>query len=230
MEYGKTVSLPEDVSVDDFAKELSGDIIDKYEKTLLSNMIDSELSFAPREHRMEILEKALREAKPNGDEVLSLIHYNRRKAIIEEDIKEYFKYNNTMNTEGFVRFRLFDYKNELRGIYLAAAEEFASEKEYEEFIEMLRFFVSVQSPKEDTVHLTKKDGELCVQNRHRRDITYKYAEEFTQTDENLTGDDIALSALIAIAPQKITIHDKREADPLYDTIYSIFDDVVFTVK
>lgn len=226
MEFNSAVYVPSDTNVDDFARTLSDEIIDKYEKALLEKMVDSEFSYLSGEDRNKIIDIAMRIACPDSEDILSAVHYNRRRALIEEAVKKYLSENDSIIVDGFIKFRLGDYKDELRRIYHAAVDEFAAEREYEEFLEMLRFFVSVQSPREDIVHIVKKDGELRILNKRKKDITDIYASEFAP-EEDLTSEDIALSALIAIAPQMIVIHDDSSADALYKTIEAIFSDVVY---
>ena len=153
--------------------------------------------------------------------------YNRRKALIEESALNYLKENSYIILSGFINFRLEEYKNELKKLCHNAAEEFSAIREYDEFLNMLRFFVSVQSPKEKTVHIIKKGDSLRIFNKWHKDITDFYAEEFAFSTEEFTDEDIMLSALITIAPRKIVVHDKRENDKIYDTLSSVFSEVEF---
>ena len=109
-----------------------------------------------------------------------------------------------------------------------AADELYAMREYDEFLNMLRFFISVQSPKEMIVHIVKKDGILRILNKRHKDITDLYCEEALFSGEDFGAEDIVLSALITIAPRKIVIHGKRANERIYDTISSVFPDVEFT--
>ena len=100
-------------------------------------------------------------------------------------------------------------------------------REYDEFLNMLQFFVSVQMPKESLVHVVKRNETIRILNRYKKDITDIYSNEFAFSPEDFTHEDIALSALISIAPKSIIIHDKKENDKIYETISLVFPDVEF---
>ena len=227
MDFNTAVSLPTDCDIKEFALQITGEIMNKCEKGLLYKITEDEFPYAPQSDKVEIYNLALKHANPNEDDVMDIIHYNRRKALIEESTLDYLKENSFIILNGFINFRLGEYKNELRTLCHDAAQELYALREYDEFLDMLRFFVSVQAPKESLVHIVKKDGVLRIQNKHRRDITKAYSEIFSFSDEELTPEDIALSALISIAPRKIIIHDTKDSDKIYETIESVFFDVEF---
>lgn len=227
MDFKTAVILTPDMQTDELAKEISAEIMEKYEPQLLKAIIQREYSFAPQTDRVRIYDIALENSQPGGERIMNAIHYNRRKAIIEECAESYLKENDVFILDGFINFRLEEYKKELRDIVYSAGEEYVAIREYEEFLDMLRFFVSVQSPREDTVHIIKNGGRLCVLNKRKKDITAVYANEFSETEEELTNEDIVLSALISIAPLHIVVHDDSENDKIYETIREIFSDVSF---
>lgn len=227
MDFKTAVILTPDMQTDELAREISAEIMEKYEPQLLKAITQREYSFAPQTDRVRIYDIALENSQPGGERIMNAIHYNRRKAIIEECAENYLKENDVFILDGFINFRLEEYKKELRDIVYSAGEEYVAIREYEEFLDMLRFFVSVQSPREDTVHIIKNGGRLCVLNKRKKDITTVYANEFSETEEELTNEDIVLSALISIAPLHIVIHDDSANDKIYETIKEIFSDVSF---
>lgn len=221
------VTLPPDTKIEEFADLITGEILNKYEKQLIYKITENEFPYVPESDKQQIYTIALKNASPESDNILNTMHYNRRKALIEESTVEYLKDNSFIIISGFVNFRLEEYKNELRKLCQNAAEEFSALKEYDEFLNMLRFFVSVQMPKEPLVHVVKRNGVLRILNKHKKDITNRYSNEFAFSPDDFTHEDIALSALITISPKSIIIHDKKENDKLYETIASVFTNVEF---
>lgn len=227
MDLNTAQNLPKDTDIYQFATQITGEIMANYEKPLLKKIAELEFPhFSPGE-RMEIVRIALRHADENSNDVMDAVHYERRKALIEEKTIDYLKEHGSIIINGFVNFRLEEYKDELRNLCHDAAEEMCAQKEYDEFMNMLRFFVSVQSPKEAIVHIIKKDGVLRIYNKRHRDITDYYCEESIFSDEGFTREDIILSSLITISPRKIKIHDKSTNEHIYDTIANVFPDVEF---
>ena len=229
MDYNTALTLPKDCDIREFAGQITSEILDKCERNLLYRITKNEFPYTPEGDRNEIFNIALKHASGQSDDVMDTIHYNRRKALIEERAIDYLRENNCIILNGFINFRLEEYKNELRGLCHDAADEMYALREYDEFINMLRFFVSVQSPKENTVHVLKKNGVLRIENKWHRDITKFYAEEFAFSGEDFTPEDIALSALISISPRKIVVHDNKENDKIYETLLSVFPNVEFTI-
>ena len=227
MDFNTAVTPPSNIPLEEFAGEITGEILDKCEKRLIYKITESEFPYAPQSEKQSIYNIALKNANPTDEDLLGKMHYQRRKALIKECAVNYLKENNFIILSGFVNFRLEEYKNELRKLCHDAADEFSAKREYDDFLNMLKFFVSVQMPKESLVHIVKRNGELRILNKFKKDITDIYANEFAFSEENFTHEDIALSALISISPKSVVIHDKRENDKIYDTIVSVFPNVEF---
>ncbi len=227
MDLNTALNLPENADIYQFATQITGEIMANYEKPLLKKIAEREFPHSSPGERMEIVRIALRHADGNSNDVMDAVHYERRKALIEEKTLDYLKENGSIIINGFVNFRLEEYKDELRNLCHDAAEELYAMKEYDEFMNMLRFFVSVQAPKENLVHIIKKDGTMRIYNKRHRDITDFYCEESIFSDEGFTREDIILSSLITISPRKIIIHDKSENEQIYETIANVFHNVEF---
>ena len=227
MDLNTAVTLPPNADLEEFAGRITGEIMDKYEKRLLYKITEDEFPYAPSSDKKAIYNIAVKNAFPSDDDIIKIMHYNRRKALIRESTEKYLQENSYIIINGFVNFRLEEYKNELRKLCHNAAEEFSALREYDEFLNMLRFFVSVQMPKEQLVHVVRKDDKLRILNKHKKDITDFYSNEFAFSPEDFTHEDIALSALITISPKIIIIHDKKENDNIYETISSVFPKVEF---
>ena len=230
MELNTAVNLPKGSDIYEFAAQITGEIMERFEKPLLKKITESEFFYSPPSERAEILGIALKHASGESTDAMDTIHYERRKALIREQAEEYLRENNYIIINGFVNFRLEDYKNELKNLCHDAAEELYAMREYDEFLNMLSFFISVQSPKETVVHIVKRGGVLRILNKRHKDITDQYCEEAIFGGEDFSVEDIVLSALITIAPRKIVIHDKKEYERIYDTITSVFPDVEFTAE
>ncbi len=227
LDLNSVVTLPPHTPIEDFAKEITGEILDKCEKRLIYKITENEFPYAPVSDKHQIYQIAVKNSVPKDNDILGTMHYQRRRALIKESTEAYLKENKHIIINGFVNFRLDEYKNELRKLCHSAAEELQTMREYDEFLSMLRFFVSVQMPKETIVHVVKRNDKLRILNKFKKDITDIYANEFAFADEKFTDEDIALSALITISPKTIIIHDEKENDKIYETISSVFNNVTF---
>ncbi len=155
---------------------------------------------------------------------------NEKKSIYME-IKDYLKNNSIVLVDGLIRFRLkkLDYLIDLaieRGI-----DEFTAEKEYKEFIKVLQYFVESQEPKYELIHLVfeEMNYKLLDDNGNIIDKDF-FSEIITEIDDtNISKDDILISTLIVIAPEKMVLHldDKFKDKDVVKVIISVFQDRVY---
>jgi len=155
----------------------------------------------------------------------------RRRNIIVRKLSEYFEYSNNLILDGFVNFRLKEYIKDLEDIVDRAVDDFLMEREYKEFIRLLRYFVEIQSPKYDTIHIIiEYDGKYTVLDEMKNEITNECIDEFINEipEEEINYDDLLVSSLITFAPKKIVIHSKGQLKnkELLETIKNVFSDKV----
>lgn len=153
----------------------------------------------------------------------------KRKTFILHKILEYLESNNIMIIDGFISFRLKDYLSQLEEVVDKAVDEFLIDKEYQEFIKLLKFFVDLQEPKRDIVNLIIKDDKIFLYDDEMNIIENdKNIDLFAQDNPDVSLDDIIVSTLINIAPKRIIIHcftgnEKRE---VVNTLFNIFESKV----
>lgn len=155
-----------------------------------------------------------------------------RKSKIVQLVMDYFMGNNAIHMEGFVRFRLSNYIEELENNIDKAVEDFLMEKEYNEFIRLLRYFVDIQEAKIDVVHVLMLDnGHYHLYDSKNRMINNEYLEDLAleMADKDISCDDLLISSLITLVPKKVVMHfsgnaSKRE---IVDTIQNVFSNRVY---
>lgn len=102
-------------------------------------------------------------------------------------------------------------------------EENEIEKEYQEFIQLLQYYVDIQEPKYNiiNVYLNSDSYHLC-KDENGKDITTEFLNEF-KVDENASNDDILVSSLVRIAPRKIFINNSNNINPqVLKTLSDVF--------
>jgi putative sporulation protein YtxC len=174
------------------------------------------------EDKKNIINNALKflSETQNGKKVI------QKKKIVEE-ILSYLNNHEQLNVEGFVRFRLRDFMSHLNLAIEQAADEFIIEKEYNEFIDLLRYFVELQEVKIPLVNVVQNDdGSYTILDSDDNILKSNFVEGYVEEllDEDITYEDILISALINISPGKIIIHFN---DPeIRETLKNIFPDLV----
>ncbi len=116
--------------------------------------------------------------------------------------------------EGLITFYLPEYLNEVRFAVEMAYEEMRNEKEYNEFVRLLRYFVDTQPPRTYEVNLMfdEKNGFTLWDGNGTR-IEDNYINGFFDEDillEEVNLDDVLISILITIAPRWIIMHNTAD--------------------
>ena len=198
-----------------FAQFLLYDI----KKELIDDIIEREYFYFDDDERVDILQKSIEDR----------VDYDDRKwaAYIHGRFTEFFDENRQLSLEGFVRFRLKEYLDELEYMVGRSVDELLIDKEYNEFIRLLQYFVEIQEPKIEEVHVLLEDDEkyTLLDGGYRvinNDMLEDVAREIS--DNEISDDDLLISSLITIAPNKIVIHDsyKIKNTELLTTIKNVF--------
>lgn len=139
-------------------------------------------------------------------------------------LTDYLMTNDQINLEGFVRFRIKDFWQFLTEAVDAAVDAYLIEREYQEFVRLLRYFVELQEPKiemvnviidqPDSFHILDYKGEE-IQTEHLEDMILELGHN------ELDFEDFLISALITIAPAKLVLH-LCQGNRVEQTILNIF--------
>lgn len=178
-----------------------------------------------REEVVQVFEKALQHLNEESQQWKGYrIH---RKASLVNQIVKCIEAQPLFDMEGFLRFRAKDYKEEINKAVNYVVNEHVIESEYVEFINLLKHFVDSQKPRIYTLHVgITKQGKFNLYNEEGKRITKKYMDDlsFMDPSQELTYEDLLVSALIAVAPRKIVMHIRYEGykDTL-QTICKIFE-------
>ena len=184
---------------------ISDVIIYNLEKNIVLKIVQSHYNYFDGKERGLILEH-YQNIKNQEQENAACIE---GKTQIFYSIMSYLKDYDSINIEGFIRFRLKDYLKEVENTVDKAVEDFLMEKEYNEFIHLLRYFVDIQEPKIDVVNvLMNEDGKYYLYDAVNCLINNEYIEELASEmiEKDIGHEDLLISSLITLAPKKINIH------------------------
>ncbi|HYE84055.1 MAG TPA: putative sporulation protein YtxC [Clostridia bacterium] len=209
------------------SKALTEVIIEHYEMRLLRKIAKANFFYLNDRERASVMDNACKllrdERQPQPEGFYRATRRNR----IMRSILEYLDAENEFNIEGFINFRLNLYINELNETIERALEIFVAEREYNEFIKLLRYFVEIQECKIEIVHLFQsKDGRYLICDENGNRISSEYFDELRSEmlDETINYDDLLISTLITISPKRINIHDIEsfKNKELIQTIMNVF--------
>lgn len=206
---------------------LSEYILKYYEEKLLTRIINMNYCYFSAPEKKQILRFALSHLKTNDAVDKYEISPENRKEIILKKIVEYLNTTHEIILDGFVNFRIKEYIQELEDVVDRSVDNFLMQKEYQEFIKLLRYFVDIQEPKMEAVHVVSLDNRYLILDNKYNEITNECLKEFLNEipeDGDINYDDLLVSSLITMAPLRIYIHSHHRIKnmELLETIKNVF--------
>lgn len=209
------------------SKLLADLIIKNYEEKLVKKIIHINYRYFNINERKDILDSTIQLLKREENDFLGCIYKIRRRNLILKQLIDYFSNWDNIIIDGFIKFRLKDYVNDLEELVEQAVEDFLTNREYKEFLSLLKYFVEIQESKVNTIHIIPSvDGNHTLIDEVGDNIITKYFSdinlELFRFEEN--DKDMLISTLITMAPKTIVIHNNEfyHEDEIYDTISSVF--------
>ena len=193
------------------AEFLAEHIVKDWEKRLTWKEITKKSRHILPREQWAVLEKALDFLRRcNSNESINLLMNYSRKNKITHKILDYICRQDFLVIEGFINFCMKDYLAEIRFAVDLACEELRNEKEYNEFVKLLRYFVDTQPPMVIEVNIMMDNqGQFSLWDGNGTRIEEKhidyYWEDMLRGEINL--DDVLVSILITVAPRKIVLHN-----------------------
>ncbi len=217
------------------ADTVSEIILEDMQSQMVEKIIQEEYFYFGKEERNKILRDTMAIMWGGNPTVRSEVIRSRWRSRVWKRVMEHLENNDELVLEGFIRFRMKDFTRELEEAVDRAVDDLLIEKEYTEFIKLLQYFVEIQEPKVEEVHVLLGDDKkyTLLDSSHRiinNDILEDLAKEIT--DKEISYDDLLISSLITIAPKRITIHqyDKIKNIELLNTINNVFSGKVIMSK
>ncbi|MDD2402729.1 MAG: putative sporulation protein YtxC [Clostridia bacterium] len=181
-------------------------IVDEWEIRIIKKIVSNDYYYYNEEEKEIILSKAKEMLNPTG---INMYHQKQRREKVMLKILDYLDSNKDLVLEGFISFRLKDYENELEGIVNSAVDEFLLEKEYMEFIKLLKYFVEIQEPRIEKIQvLIKSNGKFSLLDERDKPVKHECLEGLMldSMENEINYDDLLISALITIAPRELILH------------------------
>ncbi len=163
----------------------------------------------------------------------SIYCMNRKNNIITK-IKQCIDESTELNIKGFITFRMKYLKDDLEAIVDKVVEKYLVEKEYNEFIKLLKYFVDVQDSKIEEVNIiVDENGNYTLKDKEGKEILSEFISEFVDCKFGMVGvnmDDVIISGLITNSPKIVRIHGEGNFinKEILETIKNVFTNrVVF---
>ena len=156
-------------------------------------------------------------------------YFNKKHNLLIDSFENYLITNKSIILTGFINFRIKNYMTILEDVVDEAVNSFVVEKEYLEFISLLKMYVNSQNSNCDVVHLiyNKNNSTLLDKDKNQINVSDDIFKAKYLSDISFSSNDYALNTLLTLVPKKIHIHLIDNCiDEFIHTISLIFENRV----
>lgn len=214
---GKNISL----FLNKISTLLSYIVIDFYEPSLIKRLLNTNYFYFSLEEKKQIYNLCL--TTINLKSSISMVN------TISNAFYEHFSNNKYVILDGFVNFKLTSYIKELDSLVDMCVNKFIIDREYNEFINLLKTYISATPSNCQVIHLIYKNEESILLDSNKNLIKYNddlICKKYL-SDISFSSNDFALNTLLTLLPEKLYIHLIDSEDDFISTLKLIFDNRIY---
>lgn len=178
-------------------------VIDELEEAFLKKIILKNYFYFNSDERDHILALCYDIFAENFNEI-----FDKKYNCLINSFSNYLSNNKSIVLTGFLNFRIKDYLLILENIVDEAVNTFVLEKEYLEFVSILKMYINSQKSNCDIIHLVYNNNMaiLLDENKNIVNVSDDIFKAKYLSDITFSSNDYALNGLLSILPKKIYIH------------------------
>ena len=211
-------------NTDEFEKEvatiLSFLVIYEFEEDFLKKIVSKEFFYFSKSEQDIILDNCFN-IIIDSDTIIK-----EKFQILFNSFINFVKDNKTIFLSGFINFRLQSYWNVLERIVEDAVNSYILEKEYNEFISLLKLYINSSEPIEDVLHIIYSKDFTIILDSNKNIINNSknaFKAKFL-SDISFSTNDYTLNTLLTLLPEKIYVHlIDNKIDEFITTLSLIFE-------
>lgn len=198
---------------------MSDCILTFYESNIIKKILYLNYFYFDCDEQEKILNKIYKLLNDNELET------QNKNSLLITAVKNYITSNKAMILDGFVNFRIYKYLEILDYIIDSCVNEYLIEKEYVEFINLLKIFVNSKASTANIVHLIyfNSTSILLDENLNIIETDSDIFKAKYLSDISFSSNDFALNSLLNILPKKIIIHVIDLEDEFIQSLKLIFE-------
>lgn len=213
--------LDNDLFLRKISSLLSFLVIDELEESILNNIIFKNYFYFDLPERKQILNFCF---DINADDLTSI--FENKFNALSKAFYEFFLINRSMFLQGFINFRINEYLKILDDIVDEAVNQYVIEKEYNEFISLLKLYINSKNTNCSKVHLIylKNESFLLDENKQIINTSKDILNTKYLSDISFSSNDFTLNSLLNLLPKEIYIHIiDCNIDEFIITLQSVFE-------
>ena len=205
-------------------------VLDIYEDSITRNILQKEYFYFDNFEQGVVLDNFFE------NRLESIEDFEIKENILFEAFYVFFKNCESnicckLYLKGFITFRLKKYIDELEAEIDSSVNQYLVEKEYQEFVALLKVYINSEGYNSDYVHLIYRnnsknvDAILLDKNRDVIDTSIYLLGAKYLSDISFSSSDIILNTLLNLLPRRIFIHleDVDDEDEFVCTLEAIFE-------
>lgn len=199
-------------------------VIDELEENLLKRLILQNYFYFDTAERNKILATCF---DIMADDFSNL--FDKKFNILYDIFYSFLETKKSIVLNGFVNFRLKNYFSLLDSIVTEAVNHFVIEKEYLEFISLLKLYINSQDYGCEMVHIVFSSSEslLLDENKNLIIVNDDIFKAKYLSDISFSSNDYVLNSLLTLLPKKIYIHlIDNYKDEFINTLHLVFENRV----
>lgn len=199
-------------------------VIDELEESFLKNIIQKNYFYFNSNEKKHILDICFDTFSTDFN-----TYFDKKYNCLINDFEDYLTANKSIILTGFINFRIKDYMSIIEDVVDDAVNAFVIEKEYFEFVSLLKMYINSQSSNCEVVHLiyNNENSILLDENKKVINIADDIFKAKYLSDITFSSNDYALNSLLTLIPKKIYIHlIDNIVDEFIHTLGLIFEDRV----
>lgn len=200
-----------------FSNILSKYIINFYEKHFIKQQLAFDFFYFSIQDKRRIQDSAIETMNIESNVV-------KKMNILRDCIIEYFSKTSSCNLDGFINFRLYDYKNFINLILENVINDYIIQKEYAEYVNLLQEYINMQTPQTESIHLIYSNDTKILLDDSKNIIANTSSPQIYLSDISFSSNDFILNSLLNLLPKKIFIHLGTEEDNFIKFLKLIFKD------
>jgi putative sporulation protein YtxC len=178
-------------------------VIDYFENNIIKNILTSNYFYFENSEFNKIL--ALCTENLCDDDEFA---FTNRQMLLFDAFYEYISRHHSIVLSGFINFRLSKYRKLLEELVDFSVNEYIIEREYLEFVSLLKLYINSQSSSHQTIHLISLenntfllDENMQLINVNKNALNAKYL-----SDVSFSTNDYILNTLLNLLPKKVYLH------------------------
>lgn len=210
------------IFLDKISSILSLLVIDELEEDFLDSLLIQNYFYFDANERKDIINLAF--------DIMSYSqNFNVKFKTIYSSFYEYLLNHRSLYLKGFTNFRLKNYFAILDEVITEAVNSYIIEKEYLEFISLLRLYINSQNSNCELVHIVYSSSNtiLLDENKQIIDVSEDCLNTKYLSDISFSSNDYTLNSLLTLLPKEIYIHlIDNYIDEFINTLQAIFENRV----